>query len=98
VRFSLTLRVYPQSRKQEICVPAAQPAPEAPAPIRVYLTAPAVDSKANEALVRLMAKTLGVPKTAVTIARGEHSREKVIFIEAESLPEPYLSMAKRGAL
>jgi len=64
--------------------------------LRVRLTAPAVEGKANAALVRLLAKALGVPRSAITIAHGEHGRDKIIFVEAEDLPEPYLSLAQRG--
>ena len=85
--FSLTVHVIPQSRATEITL--------ADGILRVRLREPAVDGKANEALLRLLAKTLGVPKTAITITRGIRGRNKVIFVRADSLPEPYLSGAKR---
>ncbi|MBI4266708.1 MAG: YggU family protein [Acidobacteria bacterium] len=53
----------------------------------VRLTAPPVEGAANEALVEVLAKTLGVPKRAVTIASGEHTRHKrvrVAGIDAET--------------
>ncbi|MDR2734436.1 MAG: DUF167 domain-containing protein [Spirochaetota bacterium] len=85
MRFSLALRVFPQSRAESLEIREET--------LRVHLTAPAANGKANEALVRILAKTLNVPKSAITIARGARSREKLIFIEADSLPEPYLSIA-----
>lgn len=42
-----------------------------------------VEGQANAALVRLVAKTLGVPKTAVSIAAGETSRIKALEIEGD---------------
>jgi len=44
------------------------------------------DGKANEALVRLIAKALGVGKTKVRIVSGIASRMKTIEAETESLP------------
>jgi uncharacterized protein (TIGR00251 family) len=47
----------------------------------VRVTATAIEGRANEALRRLMAKRLGVPRSAVAIVRGSRSRDKVIRIE-----------------
>jgi uncharacterized protein (TIGR00251 family) len=49
--------------------------------LQVRVTAPPVDGKANEALRKLIAKRAGVPKSQVTIVRGERSRRKLIAIE-----------------
>jgi uncharacterized protein (TIGR00251 family) len=48
--------------------------------LKVRLAAPPVDGKANAELVRFLAKTLGVPRAAVTIARGETGRSKSVRI------------------
>lgn len=50
----------------------------------VRLKAPPVDGKANDALVRLIAEKLGVPRGAVTVARGATSRTKLLGIEGIS--------------
>jgi uncharacterized protein len=47
----------------------------------VRVTAPAIEGRANEAVRRLVAKHLRVPKSAVTIVRGDRSRDKVIQVE-----------------
>jgi len=47
----------------------------------IRVTAPAVEGRANEALRRVVAKRLGVPKSAITIIRGHHSRDKVLEID-----------------
>ncbi len=39
--------------------------------------------KANAALEALLAKTLGVPKTAVTVARGSTGRVKTVHVTAD---------------
>ena len=49
--------------------------------LQVRVKAPPVDGKANEALRKLIAKRAGVPKSRVTIVRGEKSRRKLIAIE-----------------
>ena len=55
--------------------------------IVVRVTAPPVDGKANEALVKLVAKELGVAKSKVTIVRGETSRDKVLEIVGSASEE-----------
>ena len=47
----------------------------------IRVSAPAVEGRANESLRRLLAKRLDVPKSAITIVRGHHSRDKVIEID-----------------
>jgi uncharacterized protein (TIGR00251 family) len=49
--------------------------------VRVYLTAPAVDGKANAALVRFLAEYYGVKISQIEIIKGLKSRNKVINIE-----------------
>ena len=52
--------------------------------LRVRIAAPPVDGKANEALIELMAGTLGVPKSRVRILRGGSSRRKTMEVEGLS--------------
>jgi uncharacterized protein (TIGR00251 family) len=47
----------------------------------VRVTAPPVEGKANEAMRRLIAKRAGVPKSRVSIVRGERGRLKLVAIE-----------------
>jgi hypothetical protein len=49
--------------------------------LRVRLTAAPADGAANSALIKLLAKALGVPKGAVTIVSGAASRHKQLRIE-----------------
>ena len=48
--------------------------------LKVKVTAPPVDSAANEALVEFLAKTLGCARNAVRIVRGQTSRHKQVLI------------------
>ena len=45
------------------------------------LASPPVDGRANEELVRWLAKELGVPRSAVTLLRGQTSRSKQLRID-----------------
>jgi uncharacterized protein YggU (UPF0235/DUF167 family) len=46
----------------------------------VRVTAPPERGKANEAVVRLVAATLGLPRAAVTIVSGHGAREKTVEV------------------
>ena len=49
--------------------------------LKVKLTAPPVDSAANEALLRLLAETLDCPRSAVSLLRGQTSRHKHVLVQ-----------------
>ncbi len=49
--------------------------------IRVYLNSPPVEGKANEECIKLFAKSLGVPKSTISIDKGEKGRRKRILVE-----------------
>ena len=69
--------MQPRGRRDEI-------AGERDGRIVVRVTAPPVEGRANEALRKLLAKRLGVPKSAVSVIRGERSRDKTVRIEGLS--------------
>ena len=48
--------------------------------LKVRLQAPAVENRANEALIELLARFLKTPKSAVRILSGERSRSKRIEV------------------
>ncbi len=49
--------------------------------IKIYLTAPAVDGKANKALIDFLAEHFCVKKAQISITKGLQSRHKTINIE-----------------
>ena len=55
--------------------------------LKVRARARPVEGEANSALIKLLAKTLGVPKSAVTLARGGQSRTKRLSIAGLSEPD-----------
>lgn len=48
--------------------------------LRVMVTATPEDGKANDAVIKLMAKHFGVAKSRLSIIRGQTSRDKLIRI------------------
>jgi uncharacterized protein len=73
-QIKLEVRLTPRAGRDEI-------GPRRDGVLQVRVKAPPVDGKANEALLRLIAKRAGVPKSRVTIVRGERSRRKLLAIE-----------------
>ncbi len=49
----------------------------------VHLKSPPVDGKANTELIQLLAKTLGVSKSAIRIKTGASSKSKLVEIDGE---------------
>ena len=49
--------------------------------LRLRVTAPPTEGKANAGVIALLAKTLGVSKSRLEIVRGQSSRDKVVSIE-----------------
>ena len=48
--------------------------------LRVRLAAPPVEGAANEELVRLLSRSLGVPRSAVAVTAGLSGRRKTVVI------------------
>jgi uncharacterized protein len=70
---SFPVRVQPRASKDEI-------AGETNGAFKVRLQAPALENRANEALVEFLAQLLKTPKSAVRILSGERSRTKRVEI------------------
>src|SRR6267143_6170640 len=68
-----SVRVQPRASKDEI-------AGEMDGALKVRLRAPAVEGRANEALVEFLAELLKTSRSAVSILSGERSRVKRIEI------------------
>ncbi|MCL5778867.1 DUF167 family protein [Limibaculum sp. FT325] len=75
----LRLRVTPRSRHPGIegVTPDADGRPL----LVVKVTAPPAEGAANAAVVALMAKALGLPRSAVMIASGASARIKTLHVE-----------------
>jgi hypothetical protein len=61
--------------------------------LRVRITAPPVDNKANGAIVALLAHEFGVPQQRVTLVQGEKGQNKTVAVERPaSLPGWYAAL------
>jgi uncharacterized protein (TIGR00251 family) len=66
----ISVRVKPGSRKGPLVETSTDGL------LTIYVREPAVEGKANEAVVKLLAKHLGVPRSQVELASGAASRIK----------------------
>jgi uncharacterized protein len=72
-RILLSLHVQPNARRNEIAGLHGDA-------LKVKVAAPAVDNRANAALIEFLSETLGVPKSAIAIRRGSRGRRKLVEI------------------
>jgi uncharacterized protein len=70
---TFAVKVHPRAKKNAITGEVGDA-------LKLALTAPPVDGKANEACIEFFAKVLKVPRSSVTIAAGHSSRNKVIRV------------------
>lgn len=70
----IPVRAQPRASRSEI-------AGEHDGALRVRLAAPPVEGAANDELVRLLARVLGVPRSAVRVVAGQRGRTKLVEVE-----------------
>jgi uncharacterized protein (TIGR00251 family) len=71
----LRLRIQPRAAKDELCGPHGDR-------LKVRITAPPVDGKANDHLCRFLAERCGVAASRVALVAGETGRDKTVRIES----------------
>lgn len=69
----ISVRVTPKASSNRIVEEAGQ--------IRVYVTVVPEGGKANAAVIKLLAKALGVAKSRLCLLRGETARDKLFRVE-----------------
>ena len=70
----LSVKVQPRASRNEIgCLHGNE--------LKIAVTAPPVDSAANQAVLEFLAETLGLPRRAVTLVRGQTSRHKLLRLD-----------------
>lgn len=69
----VNVRVIPRARVQKIVADGDT--------LRVYTNAAPTDGAANAAVIKMLAKHFDVPKSCISIIRGETSHDKVIQVE-----------------
>jgi uncharacterized protein (TIGR00251 family) len=77
---TFSVKVHPRAKKNAITGEIGDA-------LKVALTAPPVEGKANAACIEFFAKLLNVPRSSVTIASGQNSRSKVIRVAGRSAEE-----------
>lgn len=73
------VRVVPRASRSEV-------AGSRDGALVVRVTAPPVEGAANDAVVALLARALGVAPSDVEIERGSHGRRKVVSVPADTVP------------
>lgn len=76
----LAVKLQPRASREEIGEPLGDA-------LKIKVTAPPVDSAANEALVRLLAERLDCPRGAVRLVRGHTARQKTVAIRGLTAAE-----------
>lgn len=79
---TVSVRVQPRSSRDEVSGLSG-------GVVRVRLTAPAVENRANEALVRFLAGALDVPRARVEIVAGGRGRNKIVRVRGIAPGELY---------
>ncbi len=70
---TFAVKIHPRAKKNAITGEIGDA-------LKVSLTAPPVEGRANQACIEFFAKLLKVPRSSVTIASGQGSRNKVICV------------------
>jgi uncharacterized protein (TIGR00251 family) len=72
----ISVKVKPNAKQQRVT-------PAEDGSFTVHLKSPPVDGKANAELIQILAKTLGVSKSAIRIKTGASSKNKLVEIDGE---------------
>ena len=78
---ALTVRVTPRARRTEVAELLED------GTLRIRLTAPPVEGKANAALIEFLAEVLGTRKSRIEIVAGEKGLDKIVSITDMSAVE-----------
>lgn len=77
---TFSVKVHPRAKKNAITAELGDA-------LKLSLTAPPLEGRANEACIEFFAKLLKVSRSSITIASGETSRTKMIRVTGLSLEE-----------
>ncbi len=77
---TFAVKVHPRAKKNAITGELGDA-------LKLSLTTPPLEGRANEACIEFFAKLLKVPRSSVTIASGQTSRQKVIRVSGLSAEE-----------
>ena len=86
---SFAVKVHPRAKKNAITGMVGDA-------YKLSLMAPALEGRANEACIEFFAELFKVPRSSVTIASGERSRNKVIRVDGMTEEQITQSLARRS--
>lgn len=69
----IKFRIIPNARKTELAGEYANS-------VKIKLSAPPIEGKANAELIKYLSKSLGVSKSSITFVSGETSKDKLLEI------------------
>ncbi len=75
---TFAVKVHPRARKNAITGTVGDA-------VKLAVTAPPVEGKANEAVIEFFADFFAIPRSSVSIASGETSRNKVVRVSGISI-------------
>lgn len=70
----IRVRVTPNSSQESVCFDAEEG-------LIVKLKSPPVEGRANKALIKIVARRLGVAPTRITVSKGLASRNKTVLVQ-----------------
>jgi uncharacterized protein (TIGR00251 family) len=68
----VNIRVIPRAKQNKVVEEAGR--------LKVYLTAPPVEGKANDLLIEVLAEHFGLKKKQLRLVRGEKGRDKMVEV------------------
>ena len=83
----LTLRVQPRASRDEFVGVQGNR-------LKVRLAAAPADGRANERLVRLLAREFRVARSAISLLQGDHAREKRLAVRAPKVLPVWIAWPK----
>jgi uncharacterized protein len=86
---TFAVKVHPRARKNAITGELGDA-------LKLSLTSPPVEGRADEACIEFFANLLKVPRSSVTIASGQTSRQKVIRVSGLSADELRRRIARQS--
>ncbi|MDR3747906.1 MAG: DUF167 domain-containing protein [Acidobacteriota bacterium] len=84
------VKVHPRAKKNAITGEIGEA-------LKIALTAPPVEGRANEECVAFLAEVLSVPRSSVTIAAGKSSRNKTILVSCLSARQVEARLLEAGS-
>jgi uncharacterized protein len=86
----LPVRVQPRARRNEVVGWHG-------ATLRVRVTAPPAEGRANHAVIELLAEALGLPRSSIELVSGASGRDKLVRVGGHSLDEIRALLARARA-